>query len=102
MTARHQSSAARQIPAQAALPQTLFNAMAVVLGSSLLWASAKVQLPLWPVPVTMQTYVVLLLGPLLGWRLGAAAVLTYLAEGAIGLPVFAAHGGNGLGLEYLY
>jgi biotin transport system substrate-specific component len=102
MTFPRVASAARYFPKQVEFHSALVKAMVVVFGSSLLWASAKVQLPLWPVPVTMQTYAVLLLGPLLGWRLGAAAVLTYLAEGAIGLPVFAAHVGNGLGLEYLY
>jgi len=88
-----------QLARQAEPGRTLQKAMALVLGSSLLWASAKVQVPFWPVPMTMQTYVVLLLGPLLGRRLGAGVVLTYLAEGAIGFPVFAGHA-NGLGLGY--
>lgn len=61
----------------------------VVAGSLLLWASAKVQVPFYPVPMTMQTFVVILLGVTLGWRLGGAAVLLYLAQGASGLPAFA-------------
>lgn len=73
----------------------------VVVGSSLLWASAKIQAPFWPVPVTLQTYVVLLLGALLGWRLGAATIAAYLAEGALGLPVFAGTPANGIGLAYM-
>jgi biotin transport system substrate-specific component len=79
----------------------LMRAMAVVLGSSLLWASAKVQVPFWPVPMTMQTYVVLSLGALLGWRLGALTVAFYLVEGALGLPVFAGTPANGIGLAYM-
>lgn len=79
----------------------LIKVAAVVLGSALLWASAKVQVPFWPVPMTMQTYVVLSLGPLLGWRLGAATVAVYLVEGAIGLPVFAGVPASGLGLAYM-
>ena len=73
----------------------------VILGSSLLWASAKIQVPFWPVPMTIQTYVVLMLGALFGWRLGAATMITYLAEGALGLPVFAGTPANGIGLAYM-
>lgn len=74
---------------------------AVLLGSTLLWASAKVQVPFWPVPMTMQTYVVLSVGALFGWRLGAMTILAYMAEGASGLPVFAGSPANGVGLVYL-
>ena len=70
----------------------------MVLGSAALALSAKVQVPLWPVPMTMQTLVVPMLGMAFGARLGAAAVLAYLAEGAAGLPVFA---GAGAGPAYL-
>jgi biotin transport system substrate-specific component len=84
------------------LNRLLIKAAAVVLGSSLLWASAKVQVPFWPVPMTLQTYVVLSLGALLGWRLGAVTVATYLVEGAIGLPVFAGTPANGIGLSYMF
>lgn len=79
----------------------LMRAGAVLLGSALLWASAKVQVPFWPVPVTMQTYVVLTMGALLGWRLGAATMIFYLAEGAFGLPVFAGTPANGIGIGYI-
>ena len=79
----------------------LMKATAVALGSSLLWASAKVQVPFWPVPMTMQTYVVLSLGALLGWRLGVVTVAVYLAEGALGFPVFAGTPANGIGLAYM-
>ncbi len=72
----------------------------VVLGSLLLWASAKVQVPFWPVPMTLQTMVVLLLPAVMG-RLGLFAVLLYVAEGALGLPVFAGTPERGVGLAYL-
>jgi len=61
----------------------------MVLGSLFLAVCAQVQVPLWPVPMTMQTFGVLLLGMAFGARLGAATVALYLLEGAAGLPVFA-------------
>src|SRR6266404_1513699 len=61
----------------------------IALGTALLTLSAKVNLPLPYVPMTLQTLVVLMLGAAYGWRLGSATVMAYLAEGAIGLPVFA-------------
>ena len=64
-----------------------------VIGSLLLTISAKIQVPFWPVPMTMQTFVVLVLGVAYGWRLAGATVLLYLAQGALGLPVFAGGGG---------
>src|SRR5919112_5140412 len=60
-----------------------------LLGSALLAISAKIQVPLPPVPMTMQTLVVLLIGATYGWRLGGATTLLYLVEGMLGLPVFA-------------
>jgi biotin transport system substrate-specific component len=62
-------------------------------GSLLLTVSAKIQVPFWPVPMTMQTFVVLMIGATFGLRLGAATVGLYLAEGLVGLPVFAQGGG---------
>ena len=72
-----------------------------LIGSLLLTASAKIQVPFWPVPMTMQTFVVLFLGAALGARLGAAVVMFYLAQGAMGLPVFAGTPEKGLGLAYM-
>ena len=74
-------------------PRTSANSLprAVVLmlaGSILLAASAHVKVPFWPVPMTMQTFVVLVIGASYGWQLGAATLIAYLAEGAAGLPVF--------------
>ncbi len=70
-------------------------------GTALLALSAKVQVPFYPVPVTMQTFVVLALGMAYGWRLGGATLLLYLAEGAAGLPVFAGTPEKGIGLAYM-
>jgi biotin transport system substrate-specific component len=61
----------------------------VGLGSALMALSAKVNLPLPYVPMTLQTLVVLVIGAAYGWRLGSATMIAYLAEGAMGLPVFA-------------
>jgi biotin transport system substrate-specific component len=61
----------------------------IALGTALLTLSAKTNLPLPYVPMTLQTLVVLAIGAVYGWRLGGATVIAYLAEGAIGLPVFA-------------
>jgi biotin transport system substrate-specific component len=61
----------------------------VALGTALLTLSAKINLPLPYVPMTLQTLVVVMIGAAYGWRLGTATLLAYLAEGAIGFPVFA-------------
>lgn len=80
----------------ATLPQRLLVQVGVVLaGTALLALSARVQVPFWPVPMTLQTLAVLTVGATFGARMAAATVLAYLAEGAIGLPVFA--GGGGIG-----
>ena len=70
-------------------------ALLAIAGSVLLIVSAKVQVPMWPVPMTMQSFVVLFLGAALGPRLGAASVALYLAQGFAGLPVFAIPGAAG-------
>ena len=62
-------------------------------GSALIALCAQVSVPFYPVPVTMQTFAVILIGLTYGWRLGGITVALYLVEGAIGLPVFA--GGKG-------
>ncbi len=69
-----------------------------VLGSLLLWASAKINVPFWPVMMSMQTFVVLMLAAAYGSRLAMATVLLYLAQGAIGLPVFQGTPQLGVGL----
>ena len=71
------------------------KAAAVLVGTALLAASTQVTVPMFPVPMTMQTWAVLVIGALYGSRLGAITVLAYIAEGLAGLPVFTA-GGFGL------
>lgn len=80
----------------------LRGAILAIIGSALLWASAKVQIPFYPVPMTMQTFAVLTLGIAYGSRLGAATLALYLAEGAFGLPVFASTPEKGIGLAYMF
>lgn len=77
------------------------GAIVVLAGSLLLTVSAKLSIPFLPVPMTLQTLVVLCLGMVLGPRLGAAAVLAYLAQGAMGLPVFAGTPEKGIGIAYM-
>ncbi|MEM9223871.1 MAG: biotin transporter BioY [Pseudomonadota bacterium] len=71
----------------------LRNVILMVAGTIALAISAKIQVPFYPVPMTMQTFVVLVIGMAYGWRLGGATLLLYLGEGAVGLPVFASGGG---------
>jgi len=77
------------------------NAVLAVGGSLMLWASAKLQVPFYPVPMTMQTFVVLMIGTTYGWRLGTATVAFYLLQGALGMPVFAGTPEKGIGLSYM-
>ena len=80
---------------------TAMSALMIVVGSILLAVSAKVQVPFFPVPMTMQVLVVLLIGVTLGPRLAGATVAAYLLQGAAGLPVFAGTPEKGIGLAYM-
>ena len=71
-----------------------------LMGTILLAISSKIKIPFYPVPMTMQTLVILLLGITLGWKLGVATVILYLFEGIIGLPVFSGTPEKGIGLVY--
>ena len=71
-----------------------------VLGTLLLTISAKIKIPFYPVPMTMQTFVVLFLGITLGPRIGLLTISLYLFEGIFGLPVFAGTPEKGIGLVY--
>tara|TARA_B100001142_G_C14061252_1_gene549730 strand:+ start:155 stop:739 length:585 start_codon:yes stop_codon:yes gene_type:complete len=74
----------------------------VFLGSIMLAISAKIKIPfyLFPVPMTMQTFVVLFLGISFGYKIGSAAVILYLAEGIFGFPVFSNSPEKGVGIAY--
>ena len=71
-----------------------------LIGSILLAISSKIKIPFYPVPMTMQTFVVLLLGIAFGWKLGVATISLYLFEGIIGLPVFSGSPEKGVGIVY--
>ena len=71
-----------------------------LIGSIILAISSKIKIPFYPVPMTMQTLIVLLIGIGFGWKLGLATVSLYLFEGIIGLPVFSGSPEKGIGLIY--
>jgi biotin transport system substrate-specific component len=77
--------------------QILIKAILVALGVALLALSAKMQVPFWPVPMTLQTLAVLLIGASYGARLAGITLGSYLVLGAVGLPVFA----SGAGIAYM-
>ena len=79
----------------------IFKSILIIfLGSILLTISAKVKIPFYPVPMTMQTFVVLFFGVCFGYKIGLATVGLYLVEGIIGLPVFSNSPERGVGLVY--
>ena len=71
-----------------------------LIGTIILAISSKVKIPFYPVPMTMQTFVILFIGVAYGWKLGLATVILYLFEGIIGLPVFSGTPEKGVGLIY--
>jgi len=79
----------------------VYKVILVIAGTGLLTLSAKVQVPFYPVPMTMQTLAVLVIGMTFGRKLGGLTVLAYLLEGAFGLPVFAGTPVKGIGLSYM-
>tara|TARA_B100000579_G_scaffold6602_1_gene5026 strand:- start:83 stop:634 length:552 start_codon:yes stop_codon:yes gene_type:complete len=82
---------------QSKLVKNLFIAL---IGTILLAISSKIKIPFYPVPMTMQTLVVLMIGIGFGWKLGVATITLYLVEGIIGLPVFSGTPEKGVGLVY--
>ena len=81
-------------------PKIIKYFLAIVLGSIALTISAKIKIPFYPVPMTMQTFVVLFLGISLGYKIGLATIGLYLIEGIAGLPVFSNSPEKGVGLLY--
>ena len=71
-----------------------------IIGTLLLTVSAKIKIPFYPVPMTMQTFVVLFIGVTLGYKIGLLTVSLYLLEGIVGLPVFANSPEKGIGIVY--
>ena len=78
----------------------LKNLFIALIGSILLAISAKIKIPFYPVPMTMQTLVVLIIGIGFGWKLGVATIMLYLFEGIVGLPVFSGTPEKGIGFMY--
>ena len=80
--------------------QIIKSVIVIFFGSVMLAISAKIKIPFYPVPMTMQTFVVLFIGIAFGWKLGLATISLYLFEGIIGLPVFSGTPEKGLGIVY--
>ncbi len=78
----------------------LKNLFLAVVATIILAISSKIKIPFYPVPMTMQTFVVLLIGVYFGWKLGLFTLGLYLIEGLLGLPVFAGTPEKGLGIIY--
>jgi len=76
------------------------NLFLALVGTVFLAISSKIKIPFYPVPMTMQTFVILAIGIGFGWKLGVATVILYLMEGIIGLPVFSGTPEKGIGLIY--
>ena len=80
--------------------KVLKSILVVLVGSILLTISSKIKIPFYPVPMTMQTFVVLFLGISFGYKIGIATVGLYLIEGIFGLPVFSNSPEKGIGIVY--
>ena len=80
--------------------QIIKSLIVIFLGSIILAISAKVKIPFYPVPMTMQTFIVLFLGVSFGYKIAIATVSLYLLEGILGLPVFSNSPERGVGLVY--
>ena len=80
--------------------QIIKSLLIIFLGSIVLAISAKIKIPFYPVPMTMQTFVVLFLGIGFGYKIAISAIGLYLIEGILGLPVFSNSPERGVGLTY--
>jgi len=76
------------------------NLYIILIGTIILAISSKIKIPFYPVPMTMQTLVILIIGIGFGWKIGIATISLYLFEGLIGLPVFSGTPEKGIGLVY--
>jgi biotin transport system substrate-specific component len=86
--------AQRLLPADGAGQRALRAVVLVLIGSALMTVCAKIQVPFWPVPQSMQSFAALLIGATFGGALATATIGAYLLQGLAGLPVFA-YGGAG-------
>ncbi len=87
-----------EVGARSGVSRLLLGAGIALAGSALLALAARFQVPVWPVPVTLQSLAAALIAAACGWRIGVATVALYIVEGLSGLPVFASGGG----IDYLF
>jgi biotin transport system substrate-specific component len=93
--------AAEILGSRAGVSGIVQSVLLALIGAAALYVSAKVKVPFWPVEMTLQTMVVLLIGATYGWRLAGATVALYLAQGAMGMPVFTGTPEKGIGIAYM-
>jgi biotin transport system substrate-specific component len=89
------------LPSTTPLGRAVRNTLLALAGTAIIAVSAKIQVPFWPVPMTMQTLAIVVIAMAFGAKLGFATLALYLLEGAIGLPVFAGTPEKGIGLPYM-
>ncbi|MBM3580609.1 MAG: biotin transporter BioY [Alphaproteobacteria bacterium] len=89
------------LPETTPLGHAVRNTLLALAGTAIIAVSAKIQVPFWPVPMTMQTLAIVVIAMAFGAKLGFATLALYLFEGAIGLPVFAGTPEKGIGLPYM-
>ncbi len=98
----HPTLAGAVWPEQASAgPRLARAALLALVGSAVMALAAKMEVPFYPVPLTMGSLAVLLIGAAFGARLAAATMVLYLVEGALGLPVFSGTPAHGIGLPYM-
>ncbi|MFD1881374.1 biotin transporter BioY [Paracoccus pacificus] len=88
-------------PMESRLALSARNGLTIIAGAALMALAAKVQIPFWPVPMTLHTLAVMAFAVAFGPRIAVSIFLTYLAAGAVGLPVFAGSPERGIGLAYM-
>lgn len=89
------------LPEATPLGRAVRNTLLALAGTAIIAISAKIQVPFWPVPMTMQTFAIIVIAMAFGAKLGFATLALYLLEGAVGLPVFAGTPEKGIGLPYM-
>ena len=89
------------LPETTPLMRAVRFALLAFAGTAIIAISAKIQVPFWPVPMTLQTLAIVVIAMAFGARLGLATLVLYLLEGAVGLPVFAGTPEKGIGIAYM-
>ncbi|MBZ9654614.1 biotin transporter BioY [Phyllobacterium lublinensis] len=90
----HPISSGAFVPLKLADRSLVYKTLAVLIGTAFLAVSSWIEVPMYPVPVTMQTFAVTMVGALYGWRLGGLTVMAWLAEAMVGFPVLAGGAGG--------